>query len=399
MCLLSPFGERVHAPWAMAIEGRLAERYGLDVQVLWSDDGIAIRLPESEERIPVEDLLFDPDEIEELVVARLPGTALFTTMFREAAARALLLPRRTPGRRTPLWQQRQRGADLLEVASRHPTFPILLEATREVLRDVFDVPGLKEVLGDVRARRIHVVPVDTTRSSPFAQSLLFRWVSVYMYEADAPMAERRAAALSLDRELLRELLGAEDLRELIDPVALAELELELQHLAEGRRARNADDVHDLLRRLGDLTAEEVSARSNADPAGWLAISNATGERSASGSRDRTDSSPSRTRGGTGTRSARRSRWACRRCSPSPRPRRSRASSRGSRGPTDRSAPPRSRRGSAWARIASPARSPRSSRRAAWSVASSAPAGSNASGATPTCSARSAGVRSPRSARR
>ncbi|HJX75955.1 MAG TPA: helicase-related protein, partial [Gaiella sp.] len=154
VCVLSPFGERVHAPWAMAIEGRLAERYGLDVQVLWSDDGIAIRLPESEERIPVEDLLFDPDEIEELVVARLPGTALFTTMFREAAARALLLPRRTPGRRTPLWQQRQRGADLLEVASRHPTFPILLEATREVLRDVFDVPGLREVLGDVRARRI-----------------------------------------------------------------------------------------------------------------------------------------------------------------------------------------------------------------------------------------------------
>src|SRR5918994_233048 len=258
VCVLSPFGERVHAPWAMAIEGRLAERYGLDVQVLWSDDGIAIRLPESEERIPVEDLLFDPDEIEDLVVARLPGTSLFTTMFREAAARALLLPRRTPGRRTPLWQQRQRGADLLEVASRHPTFPILLEATREVLRDVFDVPGLRQVLGDIRARRIHVVPVDTARSSPFAQSLLFRWVSVYMYEADAPMAERRAAALSLDRELLRELLGAEDLRE-----------LELQHLAEGRRARNADDVHDLLRRLGHLGTEEVSGRSSADPSGWL----------------------------------------------------------------------------------------------------------------------------------
>jgi ATP-dependent Lhr-like helicase len=175
--------------------------------------------------------------------------------------------RRGDGR--PLWQQRQRGADLLEVASHHPTFPILLEATREVLRDVFDVPGLREVLGEVRARRIHVVPVDTPRSSPFAQSLLFRWVSVYMYEADAPMAERRAAALSLDRELLRELLGAEDLRELIDPVALAELELELQHLAAGRRARNADDVHDLLRRLGHLSTEEVSARSNADPSAWL----------------------------------------------------------------------------------------------------------------------------------
>ncbi len=269
VCILSPFGARVHAPWAMAIEGRLGERHGLDVQVLWSDDGIAIRLPESEERIPLEDLLFDPDEVEELVVSRLPGTTLFTTTFRESAARALLLPRRTPGRRTPLWQQRQRGADLLEVASRHPTFPILLEATRECLRDVFDVPALKEVLGDVRARRIRVVPVDTPRSSPFAQSLLFRWIAVYMYAYDAPLAERRAAALALDRDLLRELLGAEDLRELIDPGALAALELELQHLTGERRARNADDVHDLLRRLGDLDASEVTARSATDPSAWL----------------------------------------------------------------------------------------------------------------------------------
>jgi ATP-dependent Lhr-like helicase len=269
VCVLSPFGAKVHAPWAMAIEARLAERFGLDVQVLWSDDGIAIRLPESEERIPVEDLLFDPEEIEELVVSRLPATALFTSVFREAAARALLLPRKLPGRRTPLWQQRRRGADLLEVASRHPDFPILLEATRECLRDVFDVPALKEVLGDVRARRVRVVPVDTARSSPFAQSLLFRWVSIYMYEYDAPLAERRAAALALDRDLLRELLGAEDLRELIDPGALADLELELQHLAEGRRARNADDVHDLLRRLGDLSADELRARSAADPSAWL----------------------------------------------------------------------------------------------------------------------------------
>jgi ATP-dependent Lhr-like helicase len=269
VCVLTPFGARVHAPWAMAIEGRLDERYGLDVQVLWSDDGIAIRLPESEERIPVEDLLFDPDEVEEMVLERLPATALFTTVFREAAARALLLPRRTPGRRTPLWQQRRRGADLLEVASRHPTFPILLEATRECVRDVFDVPALKEVLADVRARRVRVVPVDTVRSSPFAQSLLFRWISIYMYEGDSPLAERRAAALSLDRDLLRELLGAEDLRELIDPGALAGLELELQHLAEGRRARNADDVHDLLRRLGDLSTAEVAARSIGDPSSWL----------------------------------------------------------------------------------------------------------------------------------
>jgi ATP-dependent Lhr-like helicase len=269
VCVLTPFGGRVHAPWAMAIQSRLAERYGLDVQVLWSDDGIVIRLPESEERIPAEDLLFDPEDVEELVVAQLPATQLFTTVFREAAARALLLPRRTPGRRTPLWQQRQRGADLLQVASRYPTFPILLEATRECLRDVFDVPALREVLGDVRARRIRVVPVDTERSSPFAQSLLFRWIAVYMYEDDAPLAERRAAALALDRDLLRELLGAEDLRELIDPSALADLELELQHLAEGRRARNADDVHDLLRRLGDLEPDELRARSTADPAAWV----------------------------------------------------------------------------------------------------------------------------------
>jgi ATP-dependent Lhr-like helicase len=269
VCVLSPFGARVHAPWAIGIEGRLAERYDLDVQVLWSDDGIAIRLPESEERIPVEDLLFDPEEVEERIVARLPATALFTSVFREAAARALLLPRRTPGRRTPLWQQRQRGAELLQVASRHPDFPILLEATRECLRDVFDVPALKAVLGDIRARRVRVVPVDTPRSSPFAQSLLFRWVSVYMYEYDAPLAERRAAALTLDRELLRELLGADDLRELIDPAALAELELELQHLVERRRARSPDDVHDLLRRLGDLSAPEVAARSAGEVDAWL----------------------------------------------------------------------------------------------------------------------------------
>ena len=276
VCVLSPFGGRVHAPWAMAIEGRLAERYGLDVQVLWSDDGIVIRLPESEERIPVEDLLFDADEIEELVVSQLSGTALFTTTFREAAARALLLPRKTPGRRTPLWQQRQRGADLLQVASQHPTFPILLEATREVMRDRFDVPALKEVLGDIASRRIRVVPVDTPKSSPFAQSLLFNWIAIYMYEGDSPLAERRAAALSLDRDLLRELLGAEDLRELIDPEALADTELELQHLAEGRRARNPDDLHDLLRRLGDLSAEETDVRSIADPSAWLASLEAEG---------------------------------------------------------------------------------------------------------------------------
>jgi ATP-dependent Lhr-like helicase len=269
VCLLSPFGARVHVPWALAIEARLAERMGTDVQVLWSDDGIVIRLPESEDRIPLEDLRFEPEEIEELVVRQLPTSALFASVFREAAARALLLPRRRPGTRTPLWQQRQRGADLLQVAVGYPDFPILLEATRECLRDVFDLPGLKQVLAGIRSRRTRLVAVDTDRASPFAQSLLFRWIAVYMYEGDAPPAERRAAALSLDRDLLRELLGSEDLRELVDPGALADLELELQALAEGRRARNADDLHDLLRRLGDLTPDEIAARSDGDPSPWL----------------------------------------------------------------------------------------------------------------------------------
>ncbi|MEW6060129.1 MAG: DEAD/DEAH box helicase [Actinomycetota bacterium] len=269
VCLLSPFGAKVHAPWAMAIEARLSERMGADVQVLWSDDGIVIRLPESEDRIPLEDLTFDPEDIEELVLRELPATALFASVFREAAARALLLPRRRPGQRTPLWQQRQRSADLLRAAAKHPTFPILLEATRECLRDVFDLPALKDVLTDVRTRRIRIAAVDTARASPFAQSLLFRWIAVYMYEGDAPLAERRAAALALDRDLLRELIGSEDLRELIDPGALAALELELQSLAENRKARNADDLHDLLRRLGDLTAEELAARSVSDPSAWI----------------------------------------------------------------------------------------------------------------------------------
>ncbi|HEY6679447.1 MAG TPA: DEAD/DEAH box helicase [Actinomycetota bacterium] len=270
VCLLSPFGARVHAPWAMAIEARLAERMAADVQVLWSDDGIVIRLPESEDRIPVEDLVFEPEEIEELVMRQLPATALFASAFRESAARALLLPRRAPGKRTPLWQQRQRSADLLHAASKYPTFPILLEATRECLRDVFDLPALKDVLSDVRARRVRMVPVDTTGASPFAQSLLFSWIAVYMYEGDAPLAERRAAALALDRDLLRELLGAEELRELIDVSALADLELELQSIAEGRRARHPDDLHDLLRRVGELTEDEMVARSSTDPTGWTA---------------------------------------------------------------------------------------------------------------------------------
>ena len=270
MCLLSPFGSRVHAPWALAIEARLNDRLGPGAQVLWSDDGIVVRLPEAVERIPVEDLLFEPDEIEREVVAVLPGTAMFAAAFREASARALLLPRRMPGKRTPLWQQRQRSADLLTEAAKHPSFPILLEATRECVRDVFDVPALKEVMADLRSRRTRLVTVDTERASPFAQSLLFRWVSVYMYEGDAPLAERRAAALALDGDLLRELLGTEELRDLLDPRAIDEVELALQRLVEGRRARHADGVHDLLRDLGPLRDDELVARIDGDAHTWTA---------------------------------------------------------------------------------------------------------------------------------
>ncbi len=262
VCILSPYGARVHAPWAMALEARLAERLGMAVQTIWSDDGIVLRLPESEDRIPVDEVVIDPDEVEELVLASLPGTALFAARFRENAARSLLLPRRRPGSRTPLWQQRQRAADLLRVAARYPSFPLLLETTRECLADVFDLPALQSVLTDLRSGRARVVSVDSESASPFAASLLFGWVAVYMYEGDAPLAERRAAALALDRDLLRELLGADELRELIDPAALADLELELQCLVDGRRARDADEAHDLLRRLGPLSVEELTARSS-----------------------------------------------------------------------------------------------------------------------------------------
>ena len=257
VCILTPFGARVHAPWALAIEEKLA-RLDLPVQVLWSDDGIICRLPESLDEIPLDVLLVDPEELDELVVTRVPSTSLFASRFRENAARALLLPRRRPGERTPLWQQRQRAAGLLEVASGYPTFPILLETTRECLRDVFDLPALREVLTDVRSRRVRVVPVETRHASPFAQSLLFGWIAVYMYEGDAPLAERRVAALALDRDLLRDLLGAEELRELLDPAVIAALELELQRLTPERRARHADDLHDLLADLGPLDDGEIA---------------------------------------------------------------------------------------------------------------------------------------------
>ncbi len=271
VCILTPFGAQVHAPWGMALQARLGEEWGSDVELMWSDDGIVMRLPEALDQLPVEELLFDPDEIEDLIISRLPDTSMFASRFRECSARALLLPRRRPGQRTPLWQQRQRAADLLSVAAKYPSFPMLLEATRECVNDVFDLPALREVMTDLRSRRIRVVPVETPRASPFAQSLLFSWIAVYMYEGDAPIAERRAAALALDRDLLRDLLGAEELRELLSAEVLADLELELQCLVDGRRARDRDELHDLLRRLGPLSMLELEARAveGADVAGWL----------------------------------------------------------------------------------------------------------------------------------
>lgn len=265
VCILTPFGTPVHAPWAMAIEHQLMDRYDIPVETMWGDDGIVIRLPESADELPVENLLVDPEDIDELVVSTLPQTALFSARFRECAGRALLLPRRRPDRRTPLWQQRQRAADLLAVASKFPTFPILLEASRECLQDVFDVPALREVLGDLRSRKLRVVSVDTGKASPMASSLLFNWIAAYMYEGDAPLAERRAAALALDRDLLRDLLGAEELRDLLDADVLADVELQLQCLTEHRRARSADELHDILRKVGDLTAAEIDLRVTDDP--------------------------------------------------------------------------------------------------------------------------------------
>jgi ATP-dependent helicase Lhr and Lhr-like helicase len=259
--LLSPLGARIHAPWAMALRHRFRSRYGTDVDVIWSDDGIAFRFPDSDDPPTSDELMLDPEDVETILLEHLGDTALFAARFREAAGRALLLPRRRPGERTPLWLQRRRSADLLGVAKQFGSFPILLEVYREILQDDFDLPALQEVLNAIRSRKIRVVPVDTHSPSPFASSLLFSFIAAYMYEADTPLAERRAAALTLDRDLLRELLGEGELRELIDPEVVAAVELELQHLTENRHVRHADGLHDLLRDLGPLTIDDVEVRS------------------------------------------------------------------------------------------------------------------------------------------
>ncbi len=259
--LLSPLGARVHAPWAMALRHRFRARYGADVDVIWSDDGIAFRFPDSDEPPASDDLILEAEEVESLLLEHLADTALFAARFREAAGRALLLPRRRPGERTPLWLQRRRSADLLGVAKQFGSFPILLEVYREILQDDFDLPALQDVLRAIHSRRIRVVSVETTSPSPFASSLLFSFIAAYMYEADAPLAERRAAALTLDRDLLRDLLGEGELRELLDPEVVAAVELELQHLTENRQVSQPDGIHDLLRDLGPLTIDDIEVRT------------------------------------------------------------------------------------------------------------------------------------------
>ncbi|MFJ2210639.1 ATP-dependent helicase [Streptomyces sp. NPDC101062] len=285
----SPFGAQVHAPWALALGARLSERYGMDAQVMHADDGIVLRLPDADlmgldlldeeppdragtafdsEQAPLgaADVAFDTGEIRGIVTEQVGGSALFASRFRECAARALLLPRRSPGKRTPLWQQRQRAAQLLQVASEFGSFPIVLEAVRECLQDVFDVPGLTELMGDIESRRVRLVEVTTPEPSPFARSLLFGYVAQFLYEGDSPLAERRAAALSLDSRLLSELLGQAELRELLDPEVLTELERELQWLTEDRRVKDAEGVADLLRMLGPLTDDELAERGA--PVSW-----------------------------------------------------------------------------------------------------------------------------------
>jgi ATP-dependent Lhr-like helicase len=261
----SPYGTPLHAPWALAINARLRERYDVDGQAVASDDGIVIRIPDTDQEPPTGDIVaFEPDEIEQVVTDEVGGSALFASRFRECAARALLLPRRDPGRRSPLWQQRQRSAALLEVAVRYPSFPIVLEAVRECLQDVYDLPGLVTLMKRMASREVKVVDVASDRPSPFAASLLFGYVAQFMYEGDSPIAERRAAALSLDQGLLAELLGRAELRELLDPEVLAEVEAELQRLAPDRAARDAEGVADMLRLLGPLTTDEVQARATCD---------------------------------------------------------------------------------------------------------------------------------------
>ncbi|MFZ6991743.1 ATP-dependent helicase [Curtobacterium sp. RRHDQ66] len=267
LILHSPYGMQVHAPWALAVAARLRERHGIDGDAMAADDGIVVRIPETDAEPPGADLfVFERDDLEALVTDEVGGSALFAARFRECAARALLLPRRNPGQRSPLWQQRQRASQLLEVAQKYPTFPIVLETVREVLQDVYDVPSLLGIADEIARRKIRLVESETEQPSPFARSLLFGYVAAFMYEGDTPLAERRAAALSLDSTLLGELLGRAELRELLDPAVIASTEQDLQRLSPDRRARDAEGLVDVLRLVGALDLDEAVDRS------WVASS-------------------------------------------------------------------------------------------------------------------------------
>lgn len=276
--LHSPYGMKVHAPWALAINARVRERLGVQGSAVASDDGIIVRIPDAEAEPPGAELfVFDPDELELLVTAEVGGSALFASRFRECAARALLMPRMNPNKRTPLWQQRQRSAQLLEVARRHPTFPVILETLREVLQDVYDLPSLRTLATSITDRRIRLVETEPGQPSPYARDLLFGYVGTFMYEGDSPLAERRAAALSVDPALLGELLGTVELRELLDPEVIAKFEREAQRLDSDRRARGLEGVADLLRMLGPLDADEVALRLDPLSSELPCSDHATGE--------------------------------------------------------------------------------------------------------------------------
>jgi ATP-dependent helicase Lhr and Lhr-like helicase len=261
VCVLTPFGSRVHAPWCMAVTAKLRAERGLEFESMWSDDGFVLRLPDSDASLEIEDFILSPAELKELVLRQLGSTSLFAAKFREAASRALLLPKRRPGMRAPLWQQRKRASDLLAVAARYSSFPIILETYRECIRDVFDLPAAARILSKLQRGEIRLTRVESDKPSPFAASLLFSYIANYIYEGDAPLAERRAQALSIDQSQLEELLGDTDLRELLDATALDEVEAKLQALEPDFQARHADGLHDLLLKLGDLSDAEIAARS------------------------------------------------------------------------------------------------------------------------------------------
>ena len=401
LCVLSPFGGRVHAAWGLALSQKIREETELESDAIWSDDGIIIHLPDADGYDPARltDLvLMEPDEIEDRVVSELASSALFGARFRENSARALLIPRARPGKRTPLWQQRLKSQSLLEVARKFDDFPVVLETYRECLQDVLDVSGLTELLTKLHRREISVIEVETATASPFASSLLFDYVAAYMYEGDTPNAERRAAALSLDRDLLRELLGQEELRDLIDPQALVQVEDDLQFRSEARQATSRDTLHDVLRTVGDLTTSEAQARVLHGLEATKMLDDLKAERRAVRVRianqerwiDAADAGLYRDALGVAPPGASRP------PSSTTSPIRCPSSSAATPPRTARSPPPRS--GTATASIRQP-RSPSSNGPARSSAVSSGRAGASASGATRRCFAACAAPRWPGCARR